>query len=80
MLGLPRTLSGKDIDQELPLEIDDETASDHETQWQLANPHISEISSSGAHVLLVQIVARFVKYIYNTHPSAKGKTGAYGVE
>ena len=70
MLGLPRTLSDEDIDQELPLDIDDESISDHEAHWQPADPHI----------LLVQIVAKVVKYIYNTHPSAKGKTGSYRVD
>ncbi len=80
MLGLPRTLSDEDIDQELPLNIDDESMNGHTFQSTPADHPTSTMAASNAHIKLVMIVAKVVKYIYNTHDNAKGHTGSYRVD
>lgn len=80
MLGLPRTLSDEDIDQEIPLDIDDEPMTDDIFQSLPGKPHTSTMGASNAHIRLVMIAAKVVKYIYGTNHSARGQTGSYGVD
>lgn len=80
MLGLPRTLCDEDIDQELPLEIDDESITDQVLQSPAAEPHTSTMAASNAHIRLVMITAKVAKYIYSTHHGARGQTGSYRVD
>lgn len=80
MLGLPRTLSDDDIDQELPLEIDDEFLTDQVSQPPAAEPHTSTMAATNAHIRLVMIAAKVAKYIYSNHHGARGQTGSYRVD
>lgn len=63
MLGLPQMLSSEDIDQQLPLEVDDEFIT---TTGILPVPlgHFPLICASNAHSNLVDILHKVVKYIY----------------
>lgn len=65
LLGFPRMLSDDDIDQELPLEIDDE----YITKDGIL-PMPAEVTSlyaaSNAHTRLMRILAKCIKYIYPT--------------
>ena len=80
ILGFPRTLSDEDINQDLSLDIDDESISDHETKRQSLRRPTTTMSSSSAHIILIQIVAKVVRYIYTTHPNAKDEIGSYRVD
>ena len=63
MLGLPQTLSDDDIDQELPLEVDDEYIT---TDGILPMPEgtVSMMASFNAHNGLVRILSKIVRYVY----------------
>lgn len=63
LLGLPEMLSDDNIDQEMPLEVDDEFITADEV---LSMPpgRISSIVAFNAHTRLVYILAKTVKYIY----------------
>ena len=63
LLGLPRMLSDKDIDQEMPVEVDDEYIT---TQGILPMPvaRLSLMTAFNCHTQLVQILSKTVKYIY----------------
>ena len=63
LLGLPQTLSNDDIDQEMPIEVDDEYIT---TDGILPMPpgKLSVFTAVNAHTHLVEILAKTVKYIY----------------
>ena len=63
LLGLPKPLNDEDIDQDLPLEIDDEFIT---TQGILPVPpgHFSTYAASNSHTKLVQILAKVIQYVY----------------
>ena len=63
MLGLPKTLNEEDIDQEFPLETDDEYIT---TERLLPMPpgKPSLTAAFNAHTRIVDILAKTVKYIY----------------
>jgi hypothetical protein len=63
MLGLPSMLSDEDIDQELPLEIDDEFISEDCIQ-PMPYKHFSLMSAANAHIKLVSILQKVVRLIY----------------
>ena len=63
MLGLPKMLSDDDIDQELPLEIDDEFIT-AESITQMPSGRISLNAATNAHTHLVKVLAKVVEYIY----------------
>lgn len=76
LLGLPKMLSDDDIDQELPLEIDDEFIT---TESILPMPpgQISLIAATNAHTRILKILAKVVKYIYpikSLDPSLHGRS------
>lgn len=63
LLGLPKLLSDDDIDQDMPLEVDDEYIT---TERVVLMPilHVSVMTAFNAHSGLVQILAKTSKYIY----------------
>ena len=63
MLGLPKMLSDDDIDQELPLDIDDELITTEKTT-PMPSGHISLNAAPNAHTHLVKVLAKVVQYIY----------------
>lgn len=63
MLGLPRMLSDDDIDQDHPLEIDDDFITT-ERILPMPSGQISLIAASNAHTRILKILAKVVKYIY----------------
>ena len=73
LLGLPQMLSNDDIDQEMPMEIDDEYITVEKISPMPAGK-ISIFASFNAHTRLVEILAKTVKYIY----PIKGNTNLGG--
>lgn len=69
LLGLPKLLSDEDIDQELPIEVDDEFIT---TQRVLPMPpgRVSVMAAFNAHARLCKIMAKTVKNIYPVKASA----------
>jgi TnpA family transposase len=63
LLGLPKTINDEDIDQELPEEVDDEYIT---TDKILPMPEgqLSMIAAGNAHIRIMRILAKVVKYIY----------------
>ena len=63
MLGLPQLLSDDDVDQELPLGVDDEYIT-KDSILPMPTNHFSLIRATNAHTGLVSILQKVVKYIY----------------
>lgn len=63
LLGLPQMLSNDDIDQEMPLEIDDEYITTERVS-PMPPGKLSVFTAFNAHTRLVEILAKTVKYIY----------------
>lgn len=63
LLGLPQLLSDDDIDQEMPIEVDDEFITTEEV-LPMPSRRISVMAAFNAHSRLVQILAKTAKYIY----------------
>lgn len=63
LLGLPEMLSDDNIDQEMPLEVDDEFIT-VEGVLPMPSGRISSMVAFNAHTRLVHILAKTVKYIY----------------
>ncbi|KAI4932615.1 hypothetical protein J4E85_003013 [Alternaria conjuncta] len=63
MLGLPRFLDDEDIDQEWPVEVDDEYITETEI-LPMPNGSISVMAAFNAHTRLVQILNKICKYVY----------------
>lgn len=72
LLGLPIMLNGDDVDQEQPLEVDDEFITDKGV-FPMPPGRISVMAAFNAHARLVRILAKTVKYIY----PIKGMTQAH---
>ncbi|KAG9190926.1 hypothetical protein G6011_09014 [Alternaria panax] len=73
MLGLPRFLDDEDIDQEWPIEVDDEYITETEI-LPMPEGSISVMVAFNAHTRLVQILNKICKYVYpikGTQASAK---------
>ncbi|KAE8849858.1 hypothetical protein PTNB73_01134 [Pyrenophora teres f. teres] len=74
MLGLPRFLEDEDIDQESPVEVDDEYITETEI-LPMPEGSISVMAAFNAHTRLVQVLNKTCKYVYpikGTQSSAKG--------
>jgi Fungal specific transcription factor domain len=71
LLGLPQMLSAEDVDQQLPLEVDDEFIT-AEGILPMPPGHFPLIRATNAHARVVQILQKVVKYIY----PVKGFEGA----
>lgn len=65
LLGLPEILSDDNINQEMPLEVDDEFITVDQI-LPMPPGRISSIAAFNAHTRLVYILAKTVKYIYPT--------------
>ncbi|KAI9679830.1 MAG: hypothetical protein M1817_004844 [Caeruleum heppii] len=63
LLGLPQTLQDEDIDQDFPLEVDDELIT-KEGIGSMPEGRISLIAATNAHTRLVQLLERVIKNIY----------------
>ncbi|KAF2773194.1 hypothetical protein EJ03DRAFT_371615 [Teratosphaeria nubilosa] len=63
MLGLPQTLSDEDIDQELPLEVDDEYVTTTGVE-PMPEGTVSLMTAFNSHTRLVQILSKIVRKIY----------------
>lgn len=63
LLGLPQMLSNEDIDQEMPLEVDDEYITT-EGISPMPPGKLSLFTALNDHTRLVEILAKTVKYIY----------------
>jgi hypothetical protein len=63
LLGLPQMLSDEDIDQDDPVEVDDEFITAEEIK-PMPTGRVSYIAGSNAHTRLVQILQKIVRYIY----------------
>lgn len=72
LLGLPKSLSEREIDQEYPLEVDDEYITE---QGILPMPEgtTSLMAGVNAHTKLVRILGKVIKYIYPIKRSAAGR-------
>jgi hypothetical protein len=71
MLGLPRFLEDEDIDQEYPLEIDDEFITETEI-LPMPSSNISVMSAFNAHNRIVNVLAKICKYVYPTKGTQSG--------
>jgi hypothetical protein len=81
ILGLPRTISDDDIDQEMPLEIDDEYIT-KEGIFPMPEGRVSLITASNAHIRLAYILGRVSTDVYpakRMQREASQKTRAYVV-
>lgn len=63
MIGLPQMVSEEDIDQDVPTEVDDEYITKNEIRPQPSN-QFSLQKASNAHIRLVLILKKVVKYVY----------------
>ncbi|KAI9793277.1 MAG: hypothetical protein M1835_007348 [Candelina submexicana] len=63
LLGLPRTLSDDDVDQELPLEVNDEFIT-KEKILPMPEDQFSLVAATNAQVRLMRILTKIIKYIY----------------
>ena len=63
LLGLPQMLSDDDIDQEMPIEVDDEYITKEKIS-PMPTGELSIATAVNAHTRLVGILAKTVKYIY----------------
>ncbi|KAI9816464.1 MAG: hypothetical protein M1827_001596 [Pycnora praestabilis] len=63
LLGLPKTLSDEDIDQEYPMEIDDEYITKDQI-LPMSSGKFPLIAASNAHTKLLRVLAKVIKYIY----------------
>jgi hypothetical protein len=63
MLGLPSMLSDEDIDQELPIEVDDEYISEDGIR-PMPYKHFSLMTAANAHTKLILILQKVVRLIY----------------
>ncbi len=63
LLGLPQMLNNDDVDQDMPLEIDDEYITT-ETILPMPPGKLSVFTAFNKHTHLVEILAKTVKYIY----------------
>ncbi|KAF8470534.1 fungal-specific transcription factor domain-containing protein [Kalaharituber pfeilii] len=77
LLGLPKGIADEDIDQEMPLEVDDEYITENEIKEQ-PDGTIAIMSVVNAHTRLLSIMAKVVKAIYPLKQGC-GSGGSYAV-
>ncbi|KAL2353265.1 fungal-specific transcription factor domain-containing protein [Cryomyces antarcticus] len=77
-LGLPRTLSDDDIDQELPCEVEDELMGE-QTSRLMPLSQRSSMTAFNAHTKLIWILAKVVKYVHSEGKANCEKSGLYRV-
>ena len=76
LLGLPGTISDEDVNQQMPLEIDDELVMDSEILPMPAG-HVSTMAATNAHLRLIKVL---VKYLYSAPNEVNGKSGLCRVD
>jgi len=64
MLGLPRTISEDDFDQELPIELDDENITVTGYRWDKQGSRLSSSGIANAHTKLMLIMGHIVAKLY----------------
>lgn len=74
MLGLPLMLSNDDVDQDSPIETEDENITET-TILQNVSTRIPLIKATNAHSRLMGILQKVVRYIYPTKPPAESSVG-----
>ncbi|KAF3008530.1 hypothetical protein E8E13_006259 [Curvularia kusanoi] len=63
MLGLPRFLEDEDIDQDFPVEVDDEYITETEI-LPMPEGSISVMAAFNAHTRIVQVLSKICRYVY----------------
>ena len=63
MIGLPTMLSNDDIDQDMPLDLDDEYITP-EKVLQAPSGHIHLMAGSNAQTRLMNVLRKVIKYVY----------------
>ncbi|KAL8995339.1 MAG: hypothetical protein Q9169_004914 [Polycauliona sp. 2 TL-2023] len=76
LLGLPICLDDKDIDQELPLEVDDDYITEHGV-LPMPTGKTSTIAAFNAHAKLVALLAKTIRYVYPLHTMRNKSQHAY---
>ena len=74
MLGMPKSLSDKDIDQEYPAEVDDEYITEHGI-LPMPEGTVSLVAGANAQNDLVRVLTKVIKYIYPIKGSEKRRVG-----
>ena len=73
LLGLPQMLSNDDLDQEMPMEVDDEYITKDKI-FPMPPGKLSINTAVNAHTKLVEILAKTMKYIYPIKTKEKLRT------
>ena len=76
LLGLPKMLSDDDVDQDQPLEVDDEYITANEIK-SMPPGRPSLISAFNAHTRILTILTKTVKYIYPIKSNKNSKSHSY---
>lgn len=76
ILGFPRMLHERDVDQVFPLEVDDEYITKDAIE-QMPPGSISSIAASNLHTLLMRILAKTIEYIYPIKGAEDSMPGGY---
>ncbi|ODV96014.1 hypothetical protein PACTADRAFT_20807, partial [Pachysolen tannophilus NRRL Y-2460] len=69
MLGLPRTISEEDFDQDLPSELDDENITETGYIYDNQKGRLSSAGIANAHTKLIFVMKKIVKKLYPIKPS-----------
>ena len=77
ILGLPTLLNLEDVDQDLPLEVDDEYITSEGIYHPLSDSKFTIQAASNAHTALMMIMGKAVKHLYPTKgPRTKSSQGS----
>lgn len=79
ILGLPRTLSDEDVDQELPLEVDDKSITEDGIDECDCNSTCL-MTAANAHTRLIRIMAKIRRNVINFRKSGTDQSEAYRVD
>lgn len=74
LLGLPHTINAGDIDQEYPLEVDDEYITETEIK-PMPSGRVPLQAASNAHTDLVNILEKIVRYVYPLRGTGASQDG-----
>ncbi|KAK4541695.1 hypothetical protein LTR36_007404 [Oleoguttula mirabilis] len=78
MLGLPQTLSDEDVDQDFPLEVDDEYIT-KDGILPMPEGQVSLMAAFNAHTRLVQIISKIVRKVYPIKTQHSSPDKSYSV-
>ncbi|KAF8418228.1 fungal-specific transcription factor domain-containing protein [Tirmania nivea] len=78
LLGLPKGIADEDIDQEMPLDVDDEYITETEIKEQPQGT-VSIMTVVNSHTKLLSIMAKVVKAIYPLKQGCASGNGGYAV-